>query len=30
VAGEGTAQEAMDNIANAHDQILRDNGFITE
>jgi multiple sugar transport system substrate-binding protein len=30
VEGQGTAQEAMDNIANEHDQILRDAGFITE
>jgi multiple sugar transport system substrate-binding protein len=30
VAGEGTAQEAMDNIANQHDEILRDEGLITE
>ncbi|MGB3715909.1 MAG: extracellular solute-binding protein [Candidatus Promineifilaceae bacterium] len=30
VAGQGTAQEAMDNIANQHDEILRDAGLITE
>jgi multiple sugar transport system substrate-binding protein len=30
VAGEGTAQEAMDNIAQQHDEILRDAGLITE
>jgi multiple sugar transport system substrate-binding protein len=30
VAGEGTAQEAMDNIAAQHDEILRDAGLITE
>lgn len=30
VGGEGTAEEAMNNIAEAHDQILRDAGFITE
>ena len=30
VGGEGTAQEAMDNIANEHDQILVDAGVISE
>jgi multiple sugar transport system substrate-binding protein len=30
VAGQGTAQEAMDNIANQHDEILREAGLITE
>lgn len=30
VGGEGTAQEAMDNIANDHDQILVDAGLINE
>jgi multiple sugar transport system substrate-binding protein len=30
VAGQGTAQEAMDNIASQHDQILRDEGFISD
>lgn len=28
--GEGTAEEAMNNIAEAHDQILRDAGLITD
>ena len=30
VAGEGTAREAMDIIAAEHDQILRDEGYITD
>jgi len=30
VLGQGTAQEAMDNIAEQHDAILRDAGLITE
>jgi multiple sugar transport system substrate-binding protein len=30
VAGEGTAQEAMDNIANQHDEILREADLIIE
>ncbi len=30
VGGQGTAQEAMDNIAEQHDVILRDAGLITE
>jgi multiple sugar transport system substrate-binding protein len=30
VGGEGTAQEAMDNIANEHDQILVDAGVLSE
>jgi multiple sugar transport system substrate-binding protein len=30
VGGEGTAKEAMDNIANEHDQILVDAGVISE
>jgi multiple sugar transport system substrate-binding protein len=28
--GQGTAEEAMNNIATEHDQILRDAGLITE
>jgi multiple sugar transport system substrate-binding protein len=30
VGGEGTAREAMDNIANEHDQILVDAGVLSE
>ncbi len=30
VQGEGTAEEAMNNIAEQHDQILRDAGLINE
>ncbi|MEA3334985.1 MAG: extracellular solute-binding protein [Chloroflexota bacterium] len=30
IEGEGTAQEAMDTIAEEHDKILRDAGYITE
>ncbi|NJN81862.1 MAG: extracellular solute-binding protein [Caldilineaceae bacterium] len=30
VAGEGTAEEALTRMAEAHDVILRENGFITE
>lgn len=30
IEGQGTAQEAMDNIAAEHDKILKENGYITQ